>query len=102
MESALISPAAASIAGIPTIIFSILIPVAGIAIFIYIMVRRITPLVKAAPDERTCCIGQRIGLTLKIWQLFDRIDLARLEALMAGGDYIETWKFIEQNIFSIK
>jgi Fe-S oxidoreductase len=25
------------------------------------------PLVKAAPDERTCRIGQRIGLTLKIW-----------------------------------
>jgi Fe-S oxidoreductase len=67
MESALISPAAASIFGIPTIFFAILIPVAGIAIFSYMMFRRITPLVKAAPDERFCCIGQRIGLTLKIW-----------------------------------
>ena len=67
MESAITSPAAASILGIPTIFFSILIPVAGIAIFTYIMIRRITPLVKAAPDERFCCIGQRIGLTLKIW-----------------------------------
>ena len=67
MEPALISPAAASIAGIPTILFSILIPLVGIAIFIYIMTRRIKPLVKAAPDERFCCIAQRIGLTLKIW-----------------------------------
>ena len=67
MEPALISPAAASIAGIPTLLFSILIPVVGITIFIYIMTRRIKPLVKAAPDERFCCIGQRIGLTLKIW-----------------------------------
>ena len=41
-------------------------------------------------------------LTMKIWQLFDRIDLVELESLMAAGDYIETWKFIEQNIFSIK
>ena len=41
-------------------------------------------------------------LTTKIWQLFDKIDLAKLESLMANGDYIETWKFIEQNIFSIK
>ncbi len=41
-------------------------------------------------------------LTTKIWQLFDQIDLAELEALMARGDYIETWKFIEQNIFSIR
>ena len=28
--------------------------------------------------------------------------LAELESLMSAGDYIETWKFIEQNIFSIK
>ena len=67
MESALISPAAATVAGIPTILFSILIPVVGVAIFAYIMFRRIQPLVKAAPDERFCCIGQRIGLTIKIW-----------------------------------
>jgi hypothetical protein len=67
MEAALISPAAATISGIPTIIFSILIPVVGIAVFAYIMYRRILPLAKAAPDQRFCCIGQRIGLILKIW-----------------------------------
>ena len=67
MESALTSPAAASVFGVPTIIFSILIPVVGTAIFAYIMVRRLTPLVKAAPDERFCCIPQRVGMILKIW-----------------------------------
>ena len=67
MESALMSPAAASIAGIPTIVFSILIPLIGVAIFAYMMVRRISPLLKAAPDERFCCIGQRLAQTLKIW-----------------------------------
>jgi xylose isomerase len=41
-------------------------------------------------------------LTMNIWNLFDRIDLGALESLMAAGDYIETWKFIEQNIFSIR
>jgi Fe-S oxidoreductase len=67
MESALISPAAASVLGIPTIIFSILIPVVGTVLFVYIIVRRLTPLFKAAPDDRFCCIPQRIGLILKIW-----------------------------------
>jgi Fe-S oxidoreductase len=67
MESALTSPAAASIFGIPTVIFAIIIPVVGITIFAYIMYRRALPLVKAEPDERFCCIGQRIGLILKIW-----------------------------------
>jgi Fe-S oxidoreductase len=67
MEPALTSPAAASIFGIPAVIFSILIPVAGITIFAYIMYRRILPLAKAAPDDRFCCIGQRVGLILKIW-----------------------------------
>ncbi len=67
MGSALTSPAAASFLGIPAAVFSILIPVTGTALFAYIIIRRITPLVKAAPDERFCCIPQRIGLILKIW-----------------------------------
>ena len=41
-------------------------------------------------------------MTIKIWKLFDRIDTDRLELLMTQGDYIETWKFIEQHIFSLK
>ena len=41
-------------------------------------------------------------LTNKIWKLLDNIDLNALESFMAKGDYLETWKFIEQHIFSIK
>ena len=41
-------------------------------------------------------------MTEKIWSLFDRIDTPHLEKLMGEGDYLETWKFIEQNIFSLK
>jgi Fe-S oxidoreductase len=67
MESALTSPAAAALFGIPTAVFAILIPVIGTALFAYIMIRRMTPLFKAAPDDRFCCIPQRIGLILKVW-----------------------------------
>ena len=41
-------------------------------------------------------------LTLKIWQLLGNIDTTRLEWLMAKGDYLETWKFIEENVFSLR
>ncbi len=41
-------------------------------------------------------------MTAKIWKLFDNIDTDRLESLMTQGDYIKTWKFIEQNIFCLK
>ena len=67
MGPALTSPAAASFLGIPAVVFSILIPVIGTALFAYIIIRRITPLLKAAPDERFCCIPQRISRILKIW-----------------------------------
>jgi len=41
-------------------------------------------------------------LTLKLWNLLETIDTGKLEELMAKGDYLETWKFIEFNIFSLK
>lgn len=41
-------------------------------------------------------------LTNKIWNLLDTIDVDSIESLIAKGDYLETWKFIEENIFSIK
>ncbi|MEE4165071.1 MAG: sugar phosphate isomerase/epimerase family protein [Desulfocapsaceae bacterium] len=41
-------------------------------------------------------------LTTKIWKLFERIDTGQLEKLMNAGDYIKTWRFIEENIFSMK
>jgi xylose isomerase len=41
-------------------------------------------------------------LSNKIWNLLDTIDLKALETLIAKGDYLATWQFIEENIFSIK
>lgn len=41
-------------------------------------------------------------LTNKIWSLLDDIDVTALEDLIEQGDYLETWKFIERNIFSLK
>ncbi len=67
METALISPAKALILGVPSVIFSVIIPLAGISIFIYIMMRRIAPMVKAAPDYRFSRIFDRIIKLIKIW-----------------------------------
>jgi len=67
MESALISPAKASVLGIPTVVLSVIIPLIGIALFAYIMFRRIEPLMKAAPDHRLNRITDRIIQLLKIW-----------------------------------
>lgn len=41
-------------------------------------------------------------ITLKIWDMLDKIDLPHLESLMAGGDYLATWRFIESEIFKLK
>ena len=41
-------------------------------------------------------------LTNKIWALLDNIDLSDLKSLMAQEDYLKTWRFIEDNIFSLK
>ena len=52
MQTMIISPASASFLGLPTILFSILIPLIGIAVFAYIMAMRRIPLMNAAPDSR--------------------------------------------------
>ena len=67
METALIAPAKYFFLFIPTILFSILIPLAGIVVFTYIMAIRMAPLVKAAPDQRSDRIPQRIYNVLRIW-----------------------------------
>jgi Fe-S oxidoreductase len=67
MEPALISPACATLAGVPAKILFILIPLAGIGIFAWIMWRRIVPLLKAAPDDRFRRIPERIRAVLKLW-----------------------------------
>ena len=41
-------------------------------------------------------------LSNKIWRLLDQIDGAALDRLMARGDYLETWKFIESHFFGLK
>jgi len=41
-------------------------------------------------------------MTNKIWNLLDRIDDGKFADLMARGNYLDTWKFIETHIFSLK
>lgn len=63
-----IAPASFQLFGFfPMVIFSLIIPVVGIALFTYIMARRLAPLVKAAPDNRFDNIPQRVINLLKIW-----------------------------------
>ena len=52
METVLISPAKAFVFGFPTVIFSFIIPVIGVAMFTYIIALRLKPMVKASPDLR--------------------------------------------------
>ena len=67
MQPALISPASSSFFGIPANIIYILIPLAGVGIFAYILFKRLAPLLKAAPDDRFNRFAERIGSVLKIW-----------------------------------
>ncbi len=67
MEPALISPASATILGIPANIIYILIPLAGVGLFAYIIFKRLAPLLKAAPDDRFNRFADRIQSVLKIW-----------------------------------
>ena len=52
MKPVLISPAKAFVFGIPTVIFSLIIPLLGVAVFTYIIALRLKPMVKALPDHR--------------------------------------------------
>ncbi|MDX2448407.1 MAG: (Fe-S)-binding protein [Desulfobacterales bacterium] len=67
METVLIPPASAYFLGIPTIVFSFLIPIAGLVVFSYIITMRGIPLLKAAPDNRWNRFGERFQKLLKIW-----------------------------------
>jgi len=40
-------------------------------------------------------------LTNKIWNRLDQVDGGQIASLMAAGDYLETWKFIETRFFSV-
>lgn len=65
MEIVLISPAKATIVGIPTVIFSLLIPLIGVGVFAYIIAMRLKPLVLAAPDQHFDHLIQRLLSVLK-------------------------------------
>jgi xylose isomerase len=41
-------------------------------------------------------------LTNRIWNLLDEVDGGRIARLMDRGDFLATWKYIEENIFSLK
>jgi len=41
-------------------------------------------------------------VTRKIWDLLDTIDTDRLEQLIHGDNFMETWKFVESNLFRLK
>ncbi len=65
MQTALISPANATVMGIPTIIFSFAIPLIGVAVFTFIVAKRMAPLVRALPDKRFDHPAQRLAGLLK-------------------------------------
>ncbi|MEA3428861.1 MAG: (Fe-S)-binding protein, partial [Thermodesulfobacteriota bacterium] len=65
MDTALISPASAYILGIPAVVFSVLIPVAGTGVFAYIIAKRLSPLLSAAPDPRLDRFKDRFIYMLK-------------------------------------
>lgn len=67
MEPALLSPAAYRFFHLPTVLFSVLIPLVGIAAFALIMKRRVDPLLQAAPDPRFDRILQRLYQVLTVW-----------------------------------
>ena len=67
METTLITPAHYFVLFVPTVIFSVLIPVIGVGIFTYIMTKRLAPLVRAAPDFRWNAVPKRIKQLVTIW-----------------------------------
>ncbi len=60
MATALISPANASVLGLPAVLFSVLIPLVGLMVLVFILRKRWIPLTKAAPDFRKDRIKDRI------------------------------------------
>lgn len=41
-------------------------------------------------------------ITTKIWNLLNHLNKKEFEQLISGSDYLKTWHFIEQNIFSLQ
>lgn len=69
METALVSPANTVLIAIPAYVIYTLIPLLGVAIFLYMIYGRLKPLLNAAPDARLNDLPSRIGKVVKIWLL---------------------------------
>ncbi len=67
MSPALIPPAEYTLLGIPMIALTAIITLAGLGFLTFVMVKRIQPLMAAAPDERFDRIPERISQFLKIF-----------------------------------
>ncbi len=67
MMKEVLSPAYTTFLGLPGSFWGVLIPLVGIACFLYIVARRLIPLAKAAPDPRFDRINLRIKNLFRYW-----------------------------------
>ena len=72
MNPALSPPAVGHFLSIPAAAIYTAIPIIGIAIFGYLIHKRMKPLYKAAPDHRYGDLGVRVWQSIKIWLLQKR------------------------------
>jgi xylose isomerase len=49
--------------------------------------------------KRTFEMNARV--TKKLWNLLSKLDRNEFNELISGGDYLETWQFIEREILSL-
>ncbi|MDF1593165.1 MAG: (Fe-S)-binding protein [Desulfobacterales bacterium] len=66
MEPVLISPANATILGIPSVVFSVLIPLVGLGFLVLLIYKRLAPLSQGAPDPRRDRIAERVVNTFMV------------------------------------
>jgi len=69
MDVALTSPANAYFLSIPASVIYAVIPLVGIAIFSYMIYNRLQPLLKAAPDNRSSHLAERLIQLIRVWLL---------------------------------
>lgn len=69
MDTALVSPAKAWLLFLPGWALALLIPAVAVAVFAYMIDRRLTPLRRAAPDVRTDRPAERLGRVFRLWLL---------------------------------
>ncbi len=61
------SPAQATYWFVPGRILFAIVPLLGLACFVFIVAKRVAPLLRAAPDSRFDRVGLRLSTTLKFW-----------------------------------